>query len=155
MAGTSTLRTSVRTQAPVCIEVYPHPVVIGLFGLGRILKFKGGDLTTRQAAFTELLDHLEAIHTLSLVTSQRWSDIRSVTSTSPRQCDLDRIEDEVDAVLCATLPGSGTTNPQPFRSTATWNLGTSSRHHHRPTHRLPALSSRSRLRRIRYSLCPR
>lgn len=39
------------TETPACIEVYPHPAMIGLFTLGRILKYKGGPLTTRRAAF--------------------------------------------------------------------------------------------------------
>lgn len=89
--------------APACIEVYPHPATIGLFNLGRILKYKGGELATRQAAFNVLLDHLESIPTLALDGNDRWAAIRAVAGNSPRQFHLDQIEDEVDAILCAHL----------------------------------------------------
>ena len=88
---------------PACIEVYPHPATIGLFNLGRILKYKRGDLATRRAAFTVLLDHVESLSVVGLESSVRWSEIRDVAANSPRQSDLDRIEDEVDAILCAHL----------------------------------------------------
>jgi predicted RNase H-like nuclease/Holliday junction resolvase RusA-like endonuclease len=90
-------------EEPACIEVYPHPATIGLFGLGRILKYKGGELGVRRVAFIILLDHIEAIPTLGLGSNDRWAEIRSVASNSPRQFQLDQIEDEVDAVLCAHL----------------------------------------------------
>ncbi|WP_199921546.1 DUF429 domain-containing protein [Intrasporangium calvum] len=90
-------------EGPACIEVYPHPATIGLFGLGRILKYKGGELATRQTAFNILLDRIEAIPTLGLASSDRWAEIRAVAGNSPRQFELDRIEDEVDAILCAHL----------------------------------------------------
>ena len=88
---------------PTCIEVYPHPATIGLFNLGRSLKYKGGDLTTRQAAFNVLLDHIESLPVLTLATNERWVEIRDVAGNSPRQFQLDRIEDEVDGILCAHL----------------------------------------------------
>lgn len=49
------------------------------------------------------LRHLETIEVLNLGSSERWAEIRSAATDSPRQADLDRIEDEVDAILCAHL----------------------------------------------------
>lgn len=103
MVGTSTRCTSVRLKRPACIEVYPHPATIGLFGIGRILKYKGGPLTTRQAAFVEFLDDMESIERLDLQPTARWAEIRRIVSGTPRQVDLNLVEDEVDAILCAHL----------------------------------------------------
>lgn len=86
-----------------CIEVYPHPATIGLFHLGRILKYKSGPAPSRAVAFAELMHHLESLTPLALASNDRWRDIRSTVVSNPRPVDLDRVEDEVDAILCAYL----------------------------------------------------
>jgi len=89
---------------PVVIEVYPHPAMIGLFRLGRVLHYKSKYLVAeRLAAFRDLRVHLESIAELKLHTSARWATLMSVLDRSPRQVDLDLIEDEIDAILCAHL----------------------------------------------------
>jgi predicted RNase H-like nuclease/Holliday junction resolvase RusA-like endonuclease len=64
-------------EAPVCIEVYPHPAMVGLFGLASI-----GELC--------LSEH------------PRWAELLRVVA-DPKPGDLTRIEDELDAILCAHL----------------------------------------------------
>lgn len=126
-------------DAPACIEVYPHTATIGLFGLGRILKYKGGNLPSRQAAFTTLLDHLESIATLELPTNSRWREIRDVASSAPRHFQLDQIEDEVDAILCAHLAWLWHTSPeslQIFGDVATGYIVAPPPPSHAPTPRL-------------------
>lgn len=83
-----------------CIEVYPHPALVGLFLLPqRVLYKKGPD---RATGFRQLLDLLERVPELELAGSDRWAELRR-TVASPAPGDLDRIEDEIDAVLCAHL----------------------------------------------------
>ena len=86
----------------VCLEVYPHPAMVGLFGLGYRLDYKKGGTARRAPAFTELAAHLESIAVLRLAEHPRWQEVRR-TIAAPAPGDLNRIEDEVDAVLCAHL----------------------------------------------------
>jgi predicted RNase H-like nuclease len=98
---------SARTsRRPVCIEVYPHPAIVGLFELGSILPYKskgGRSFRTRHAAMLDLMDHMESLDPLQLSSSARWREIRVATDAATRPVELDRLEDEVDAIFCAHL----------------------------------------------------
>lgn len=85
---------------PVCLEVYPHPALISLFGLQRRLLYKKGP--RRSQGFAQLMSYLESVPQLNLLESPRWRELRSVAA-HPGRGDLDRIEDEIDAILCAHL----------------------------------------------------
>lgn len=92
----------------VAIEVYPHPAMVILFGLGTVLPYKakpGRDVDSLLAAFAVLLDHLELVceEPLRLSESARWAVLRRVAATATRKSQLKRIEDEIDAILCAYL----------------------------------------------------
>lgn len=87
----------------VCLEVYPHAAMVGLFGLGYRLPYKKGPLASRQAALTELLGLLCGLEVLRLGGNERWAEIEEQVADSARLVDLDAVEDEVDAVLCAHL----------------------------------------------------
>ncbi len=92
----------------MAIEVYPHPAMVGLFGLGRVLPYKakpGRDLESLRAAFDALLGHLERVAgpTLRLDASQRWAQIRLTVAGARRKSELRVVEDEVDAIVCAYL----------------------------------------------------
>ncbi len=87
----------------VCVEVYPHPATIGLFKLGRTLKYKRGPVEDRRAALLTLCAHLEGASTLALHPHAGWATLRDRVRTARRPADLKRAEDEVDAVLCAHL----------------------------------------------------
>ena len=86
----------------VCIEVYPHPALVGLFTLPYRLAYKKGSLASRTEAFRVLADHLETVTELGLATYPRWADMRAMLA-GPQPGDLDRWEDEVDAIVCAHL----------------------------------------------------
>jgi predicted RNase H-like nuclease len=93
-------------ERPACIEVYPHPAMVALFGLDRVIPYKGKSgrsVEFRRAAFADLVRHLEAREPLALGSSARWADIRAAVDHAARQVDLDRLEDEIDAVFCAHL----------------------------------------------------
>ena len=88
--------------APLCLEVYPHPALVGLFALPYRLAYKKGDAARRAAGLGELLTHLESVAELRLADHPRWREIRA-TVAAPSPGQLARIEDEVDAVVCAHL----------------------------------------------------
>jgi predicted RNase H-like nuclease len=84
----------------VCIEVYPHPALVGLFQLPERILYKKG--RNRLAGFVQLAAHLESITELNLHESPRWGHL-TTTIADPRPGDLNRIEDEIDAIFCAHL----------------------------------------------------
>ena len=83
-----------------CIEVYPHPALVGLFELPQRLLYKKG--TDRRSGFLELAACLESVPELRLAESPRWAELLAVIA-NPARGDLTRIEDELDAILCAHL----------------------------------------------------
>ena len=92
--------------SPVCLEVYPHPAMVALFSLGRVLPYKSRRhraLPVRRSAFEALADHMEALQPLRLTTNTRWAQLRSVIGAATRPVDLKRAEDEIDAIFCAHL----------------------------------------------------
>lgn len=101
--------------APRAIEVYPHAALIGLFGLGRVLPYKARarrDLATRQAAFATLVDLLASVPELALDASPDWAEQVVAVRAATRPVDLERLEDRLDAVLCAHLAWRWATRPE-------------------------------------------
>ncbi|MEE6297254.1 DUF429 domain-containing protein [Georgenia wangjunii] len=99
---------AVDPQAPtggdvsVCVEVYPHPAIVGLFRLPYRLAYKKGNDQGRAPGFRLLVQHLESIPELELSGSPRWAELRDAL-VAPRPGDLNRLEDELDAIVCAHL----------------------------------------------------
>lgn len=92
----------------VAIEVYPHPAMVVLFGLGRVLPYKAKprrSFDVRRAAWDRLLDGVERVMggTLGLADDERWAQIRVDVASAERPSVLERLEDEVDAIVCAYL----------------------------------------------------
>lgn len=87
-------------DVPVCIEVYPHPAMVGLFGLAERISYKSGP--SRAEGFAQLIQHLASIGELGLSEFPRWAELSRVVA-DPKPGDLSRIEDELDAILCAHL----------------------------------------------------
>jgi predicted RNase H-like nuclease len=87
---------------PVCVEVYPHPALVGLLRLPYRLDYKKGSTSRRLPGFRSLLAHLESIPELDLGSSSRWAEIRYGVGRSGGG-GLNRWEDEVDAIVCAHL----------------------------------------------------
>ncbi|WP_183092439.1 DUF429 domain-containing protein [Nocardioides stalactiti] len=87
-------------ETPVCVEVYPHPAMVGLFGLAERILYKSGP--TRADGFAQLVRELASIAELRLADSSRWAELTAIVA-DPRAGDLTRIEDELDAILCAHL----------------------------------------------------
>ncbi|QUW17863.1 DUF429 domain-containing protein [Agrococcus sp. Marseille-Q4369] len=90
----------------VAIEVYPHPAMVGLWELDLILKYKHKakyEFAFRKREFDRLLELLEAEQTLQVSALLRWSELRSIAEAATGHSALDRIEDEVDGIVCAWL----------------------------------------------------
>jgi predicted RNase H-like nuclease len=90
------------------IEVYPHPALVSLFDLPRILRYKskpGRDLGYRRDELTRLLESLESLEAtepmMRVGEHPGWQRIRTAVRDATRKVDLDRVEDSVDAVVCA------------------------------------------------------
>jgi predicted RNase H-like nuclease/ppGpp synthetase/RelA/SpoT-type nucleotidyltranferase len=90
------------------IEVYPHPATVALFRLGRTLKYKhkaGRSLAELKAELTRLVELLatlrEAPVPLHLDGSGEWRALVEAVRSADRKSELRRVEDQVDAVVCA------------------------------------------------------
>src|SRR3954470_7804928 len=90
------------------IEVYPHPATVALFRLGRTLKYKnrtGRTLAQLRSELLRLMDLLtglaDADVPLTLDRQQRWKALVTLVESAQRKSDLRRVEDQVDAVVCA------------------------------------------------------
>jgi predicted RNase H-like nuclease len=95
-------RTPTGGDVDVCIEVYPHPAMVGLFELPYRLDYKKGNDQRRAPGFQSLVQLIESVPELDLVHSPRWAQLKRDLS-EPRPGDLNRVEDEVDAIVCAHL----------------------------------------------------
>ena len=90
------------------LEVYPHPALVCLFGLPRRLPYKarrGRTLAERRQAFACLLELLETLVSadppLDVPSAPRWPILRERVVSTAVGAELDRLEDEVDAYVCA------------------------------------------------------
>lgn len=92
----------------VCVEVYPHPAMVSLFGLDYVIPYKvkqGREIPALKASYQRLLDHMQVAFgdLLDLGGSGRWAHLRDVAATAQRKHQLNAIEDEIDAIFCAYL----------------------------------------------------
>ena len=90
------------------LEVYPHAASIALFRLGRTLKYKakpGRDLESLRSELLRLMDLIEGLAaaevTLRVDGHDDWQRLRRFAEKATRKSELRRVEDPVDAVLCA------------------------------------------------------
>lgn len=106
-----------RDRGPLAIEVYPHPAMVSWFDLKRILPYKartGRSLADRQHAFAELLAHMNRHLAVPMGLGEHadWDRLTQAVTGSQRQVDLDRAEDELDAICCARLAWLWAREPQ-------------------------------------------
>ncbi len=99
-------------------EVYPHPAIVALFDLPRILRYKdkpGRTLELRRFEMLELIRHLEGLATaavrLEVRAAPEWAGVRHQAETATTKAGLSRIEDSLDAVVCAYVALFWTRNP--------------------------------------------
>jgi predicted RNase H-like nuclease/ppGpp synthetase/RelA/SpoT-type nucleotidyltranferase len=86
------------------IEVYPHAATVALFRLGRTLKYKnkpGRTLESMRAELLVLVGHLDAQPDLQL--GAAFDELRERIDDAARKSELRRVEDQVDAAVCALV----------------------------------------------------
>ncbi|MGA8257415.1 MAG: DUF429 domain-containing protein, partial [Nocardioides sp.] len=93
------------------LEVYPHPATVVLFGLPKILRYKakpGRDLELLRAELLTLMSLVETVVT----TDETWAGLRAAVESASRKSELRRVEDQVDAVVCAYVALFADTRPE-------------------------------------------
>ncbi|ACB00236.1 MULTISPECIES: DUF429 domain-containing protein [Cyanophyceae] len=85
------------------IEVFPHPAMVRLFQLERIIKYKKGKLGDRRQELQRLVGLIETVLTTltpQLSLNHLWDDLVQPIPTA-KGSDLKEIEDRIDALVCA------------------------------------------------------
>jgi len=105
------------------IEVYPHPAIIVLFGLNRVLPYKnkpGRSFPELRAAMWQLVGHVEGLARaevpLRVAGHEGWRAIHRTVEAATRKADLRRVEDRIDAVVCAYIALLTVTRPHTVRT---------------------------------------
>jgi predicted RNase H-like nuclease len=109
LAGALNLAMDLRSPSGRrAIEVYPHPATVVLFRLERTLKYKakpGRDLDRLKSELLLLMDGVETLADadvpLHVAGHRDWAELRRQAVTAERKSALRRVEDPVDAVVCA------------------------------------------------------
>ncbi|MBW4487691.1 MAG: DUF429 domain-containing protein [Trichocoleus desertorum ATA4-8-CV12] len=82
------------------IEVFPHPAMIYLFGLSKILKYKKGKLSDRRLELLKLRQHiLQDLPTLE--PSLSLLNPTTIPEIPSKGTEMKAVEDQLDALICA------------------------------------------------------
>jgi predicted RNase H-like nuclease len=99
-----------RRPIRAAIEVFPHPALVVLLGRSERLPYKakpGRSLAIRHAAMAELvqglLDLKRSEPPLDVTTSPVWRQLAATCEARPSVAALKRLEDELDAYVCAYI----------------------------------------------------
>ena len=84
----------------VCVEVYPHPAMVVLFGLTKTLKYKPRQGRSYEERWEAFKQYQERLSTLPLAID---SDVLAQDVTVLRASALKRYEDRLDAIFCAYI----------------------------------------------------
>ncbi len=80
------------------IEVFPHPAIVHLFGLTRILKYKKGTLAERRLELIKLRQYiLDILPTLEPTLNLSASSLPEIPTTGTA---LKAVEDQLDSLIC-------------------------------------------------------
>jgi predicted RNase H-like nuclease len=117
------LETGPASAAPRrAIEVYPHAAIVALFGLQSVLRYKprpGRDLELLRSELLRLVTLLESLATrpvpLHVQACPDWPRIREAVASAPSKAALGRVEDTIDAVVCAAVAQLAAVSPAAVR----------------------------------------
>ncbi|MDY6897695.1 MAG: DUF429 domain-containing protein, partial [Cyanobacteriota bacterium] len=89
------------------IEVFPHPAIVQLFGLQKILKYKKGKIGDRHLELTKLYNYIVEIlptlePNLKLETNSDLLSFEFLNSTCTGKI-LKAAEDKLDSIICAYI----------------------------------------------------
>jgi predicted RNase H-like nuclease len=103
-------------------EVYPHPAIVTLFDLPRILQYKskpGRDFNHLYAEMLRLAEYIESLADasppLQVKANPAWQQLRQALAQATRKADLKRAEDALDSVICAYIAAYASTHPTRVR----------------------------------------
>jgi predicted RNase H-like nuclease len=96
---------SAHTGDRIMLEVYPHPALIELFRLPRIIKYKKGRVSEKRRGQRTLQHLLRRLCSFSppLNTDSRLSEFLAVDANSLKGASLKDNEDKLDAIVCAYI----------------------------------------------------
>lgn len=94
-----TIDFDLKKAARIATEVYPHPGMVRLFALDRIIKYKKGPVASRKIEFKTLQSHLRK----SLATI--FSDVEVAPGIDELLCKVwsKPVEDQTDALFCSLV----------------------------------------------------
>lgn len=105
------------------IEVYPHAAIVALFGLPSVLRYKprpGRGLALLRSELLRLLTLLESLATrpvpVHVEACPDWPRLRHAVRTAPTKAALGRVEDTIDAVVCAAVAQLAAVSPAQVRT---------------------------------------
>ncbi|GAB2609084.1 DUF429 domain-containing protein [Kribbella endophytica] len=118
------------TAARRAAEVYPHPAIVTLFDLPRILQYKskpGRDFEHLYAEMLRLAQYVESLADasppLQVKANPAWQQLRQALTQATRKADLKRVEDALDSVVCAYIAAYAATHPTQVRYFGTPTTG--------------------------------
>jgi predicted RNase H-like nuclease len=83
------------------IEVFPHPAIVHLFNLERILKYKKGVLAERRSELSRLRQFIHELLPLHEPTLNISQGIIPLPDIPQRGVDVKAVEDQLDSIICA------------------------------------------------------
>jgi predicted RNase H-like nuclease len=90
-----------RQPARFQIEVFPHPAMIQLFGLERILKYKKGPVSERRIELAKLRGYIHTRLPQLMPALDLAASPQSLPELPPPGKNLKVVEDQLDSVICA------------------------------------------------------
>jgi predicted RNase H-like nuclease len=89
----------------VLLEVYPHPALLELFRLPRIIKYKKGNIARKRSGQRELQERLKELSRFAppLESTPMLSKFLAKNTNSLRGAELKANEDGLDAIVCAYI----------------------------------------------------
>jgi predicted RNase H-like nuclease len=95
---------TIQPQAPIRfqIESFPHPAMVHLFGLSRILKYKKGPVAERRAELAKLRHYVLTVLPV-LTPALHFMPDQTLPDIPVRGVDLKAVEDMLDSIVCAYI----------------------------------------------------
>ncbi|GAB4468921.1 MAG: DUF429 domain-containing protein [Elainellaceae cyanobacterium] len=84
------------------IESFPHPAMVHLFGLSRILKYKKGTVAERRAELIKLRHYIITVLPI-LTPALHFQPDQALPEIPTRGVDLKAVEDMLDSIMCAYI----------------------------------------------------
>jgi len=105
------------------VEVYPHPAIVVFFGLPTVIRYKAkrrrsfGFLQSEMLRLVGYMVNLAMAEVpLRVSTNPGWRNIHAEVEQATRKSQLRRVEDMIDAVVCAYIAAFASARPSEVRT---------------------------------------